>query len=55
MEENTERNKAIVKDKETMSWTQLARKYNLSNNRLQRIVERTKIKYGSELKVTQNV
>jgi len=53
MKEDTQRNLALTKDKlGGMSWTKISRKYNLSNTRAQRIVERTKVKYAEKLKVT---
>jgi len=49
MKENTQKNIQITKDKQKMSWTQLGKKYGLSLTRLQRIVERTKVKYAKEV------
>lgn len=40
--ENTERNNQIKKDKESMSWTELARKHQLSYASLYRIINRGK-------------
>ena len=45
MIEKADRNKQVVEDKKTMSWSQMVAKYKMAQSTLQKIVKRTVKKY----------